>query len=249
MRLDPGGLRGAVFDTDGVLTDTASLHAAAWQRLFDEFLAERAGEPGTRPFDPVTDYLTYIDGRSREDGASAFLASRGLEPPGGSVGGRRAALRELTDQKDRYFLRLLREQGPRPYPSTLDFVRSLRSHGVPCAAVSASRHCREVLRRAGIEGLFAVRVDGVDAARLALPGKPDPAVFLEAARRLGSPPERTLLVEDALAGVRAARSGGFRPIVALDRGAGAEALADCGADLVVRDLAEITLAAGSTDRR
>ncbi len=230
------GARGAVFDTDGVLTDTASLHAQAWRRTFDGYLRERAqrlGEEPPRPFDPRRDYLSLIDGRSREDGAAAFLESRGIHLAGPDE------LRALTDRKDAAFMELLRTQGARPYPSSLDFVRSLRRAGVPTAVVSASRHCREVLESAGAAGLFDVRVDGIDAARLKLPGKPDPALFLEAARRLGTEPGRTLLVEDAIAGVSAGRRGGFHPVVGLDRGAGESALLEAGADRVVEDLAEL----------
>jgi len=236
-RIDIAELSGAVFDTDGVLTDTASLHSAAWKRMFDEYLrerAERTGEPFV-PFDQASDYIDHIDGKARAAGASSFLASRGitLTPED---------LRALTDRKDGYFLDALHEQGARPYTGSLDFVRRLRAGGLPTAVVSASKHCAEVVRSAGAESLFDVRVDGVDAADLGLPSKPDPAIFLEAARRLGSPPETTLVVEDALAGVEAGRRGGFGRVVGVDRGAG-DALAEHGADLVVADLSEIALTA------
>jgi trehalose 6-phosphate phosphatase len=238
------GLAAVVFDTDGVLTDTASVHAAAWKRLFDEYLTLRAArdqEP-FRAFEEA-DYLRSVDGRPRYDGVAGFLASRGIElawgdpadPPG------RETVCGLGNAKDRYFVAHLREHGARPFPTSAAFVRRLREHGLRTAAVSASRNMVAVLDSAGLRDLFDVEVDGVEADRLGLAGKPDPALFLEAARRLGVAPARAAVVEDALAGVEAGRRGGFGAVVGVDRGGQAAALAERGADVVVADLGDLRL--------
>ncbi|WP_370115451.1 HAD family hydrolase [Streptacidiphilus sp. MAP12-33] len=229
-------LDGAVFDTDGVLTDTADLHAMAWKAAFDDLLrALPAGtaERARAPFDLITDYPRHVDGRSREDGMHTFLASRGLEDLAPS------ALTRLAERKDRIYLALLRRQGAAPRPGVVDLLAGLRACDVPTAVVSASRHCTQVVAAAGLTGRFDVRVDGLAAARLGLPGRPEPALLLEAARRLGAAPDRTLVVEDAVVGVEAGRRGGFSPVVGVDRGAGAELLLASGADLVVSDLTEL----------
>jgi beta-phosphoglucomutase family hydrolase len=233
-----------VFDTDGVLTDTASVHAAAWKRLFDEYLrqrAERLGEP-FRPFEEV-DYLRDVDGKPRYDGVAGFLASRGItlpwgdpsDPPG------QETVCGLGNSKNRYFLEHLREHGVHAFPSSVVFVRKLGANGVRTAVVSASRNMRAVLDAAGIRGLFDVEVDGVDAARLGLAGKPDPALFLEAASRLEVAPARAAVVEDALAGVEAGRRGEFAVVVGVDRAGQAAELAARGADVVVDDLGRLGL--------
>src|SRR6266542_1024432 len=216
-------LDAVVFDTDGVLTDTASVHSAAWKRLFDEYLQERAerlGEP-FRPFEN-DDYLRYVAGSPSDP------------PEAETVGG-------LGNRKNGYFLALVAEDGVRPFASSVALVRALRSRGVRLAAVSASRNFATVLRAAEMHGLFDAEVDGVDAARLGLAGKPDPALFLEAAGRLGVRPERAAVVEDALAGVEAGRRGGFGLVVGVDRGDLAEELKARGADVVVADLGELRI--------
>jgi HAD superfamily hydrolase (TIGR01509 family) len=229
-------LAGAVFDTDGVLTDTAALHAMAWKAAFDDLLRGLPPDTPERvraPFDLATDYPRHVDGRSREDGMRTFLASRGLtdlEP---------AAATRLAARKDRIYLALLRHEGVVPQPGAVDLLVALRGHGVPAAVVSASRHCARVVAAAGLTEFFDTRVDGVDAARLGLAGKPDPALFQEAARQLGAVPGRTMVVEDALVGVQAGRRGGFSPVVGVDRGAGATELLANGADVVVGALTEL----------
>ncbi|MEU9119884.1 HAD-IA family hydrolase [Streptomyces sp. NPDC048506] len=236
-------LRAVVFDTDGVVTDSAGLHAAAWKGAFDPCLAGLAGQ---RPFDPVDDYLHHVDGRSRLDGAAAFLESRGLDlplggpddPPGtGTVWA-------VTARKDQLFTAGLRAQGVTAWPGTVRLLHALRDARVPRAAASASRHATELLSGAGVLPLFEAVVDGNEARRLRLPGKPDPALFLEAARRLGVPPRDTAVVEDALAGVEAGRRGGFGLVVGVDRSAGpagSAALRRFGADVVVTDPGELLL--------
>ncbi|WP_304455552.1 HAD family phosphatase [Nocardiopsis sp. YSL2] len=240
-------LDAVVLDTDGVITDTARVHAAAWKRTFDAFLYRRARERGEepRPFDTGADYLRHVDGRPRADGVRAFLASRGIDLPEESPpGSGQASVTSLAEDKDAAFLAVLDRDGVTAFPSTVALVRRLRRDGVRVAAVSASRNCARVLAAAGLDTLFDVRVDGVDAARLALAGKPAPDLFLEAARRLGARPERTAVVEDSLAGVEAGRRGGFALVVGVDRAGQAAALAERGADVVVEDLAELEPAPG-----
>jgi alpha,alpha-trehalase len=237
-------LEAVVFDTDGVLTDTASVHAAAWKRLFDEYLTRRAARH-REPFRAFTeaDYLRSVDGRPRYDGVAGFLASRGIELPWGDPADPpdRETVCGLGNAKDRFFVAHLRDHGAHAFPTSVELVRRLRAAGRRTAAVSASRNMVAVLESAGLRGLFDVEVDGVEADRLGLAGKPDPALFLEAARRLGVAPAQAAVVEDALAGVEAGRRGRFRVVVGVDRGGQAAALAEHGADLVVADLGELTL--------
>ncbi|KRV50744.1 hydrolase [Wenjunlia vitaminophila] len=244
-------VRAVVLDTDGVLTDSARTHAAAWKLAFDGYLRERPPrDPAQRgPFDPVGEYREHVDGRPRLDGASAFLASRGVhlptgtpqDPPGTDT------VWAVAARKEQAFTRALREQGVDTWPGTVRLLRVLERERVPRAAVSASRHAGQVLAAAGVRELLPVLVDGDEAARLALPGKPDPALFLEAAHRLGVPPNDTAVVEDALAGVEAGRRGGFGLVVGVDRGpdpSGAAGLRAHGADLVVDDLSRLVVREG-----
>lgn len=236
-------IRAVVFDTDGVITDSARVHAAAWKTALDAFLrAHPPADPAQRrPFDVRDDYLRHVDGKSRLDGAAAFLASRGLDPSEDTV-------RAVAADKERLFTERLRAHGVDAYPGTVRLVRALRRAGVPVAAASASRHAGELLDHAGVLDLFDALVDGGEAARLALPGKPRPDLFLEAVRRLGVPADRAAVVEDATAGVEAGRRGGFALVVGVDRAATGEsgaALRHSGADVVVRDLAELVVAGES----
>ncbi|MET7289229.1 HAD-IA family hydrolase [Streptomyces sp. NPDC005573] len=226
-----------VLDTDGVITDSARLHAEAWKAAFDAFIGEYPpGDLGQRrPFDTREDYLRYVDGRSRLDGAAAFLVSRGLAPSPETV-------RRVAGEKERLFTESLRAHGVRAYPGTVRLVRVLRRAGVPVAAASASRHARELLALAGVLDLFDALVDGAEAARLGLAGKPQPDLFLEAARRLGVPAGRAAVMEDALAGVEAGCRGRFAVVVGVDRSGDPDTAARLlryGADIVVRDLGEL----------
>jgi trehalose-phosphatase len=232
----------AIFDLDGVVTDTASVHEAAWTLLFDEFLAgrpDRAGEDHA-PF-THEDYLRHVDGKRRLDGIAAFLASRGIHlPTGGPDDPEDAAtLHALAERKDGAFRQRLARDGVDAFGSTVALVRRLQGEGLGTAVFSASRNCAAVLEAAGLGDLFPVRVDGVVAAELDLPGKPDPATLLEATRRLGALPARTVVVEDAQAGVEAGRRGGFGLVIGIDRSGGTGDLATHGADVVVGDLAEV----------
>lgn len=236
---------GAIFDTDGVITNTAEAHAAAWKRTFDAFLRERArcDQSRFRPFDLRADYLRYVDGRSRGDGVRAFLASRGIALPDTAPAHDPGSLTvaSLGERKDRLFLSRIRNHGVVCYASTVVVVRRLRERGVALAAVSASRNCGTVLEAAGVAELFDVRVDGLEVERLVLEGKPAPDLFLEAARRLGVPPRDCAVVEDARAGVEAGRRGGFGLVIGVDRGDQAAELYRHGAHTVVTDMSEFDL--------
>jgi trehalose-phosphatase len=241
----PEEIHAVIFDMDGVITDTASVHADAWKRLFDGYLRERTartGEPFV-PFDADVDYRRYIDGKPRFDGVRSFLASRAIELPEGDPSDPpdRETICALGNRKNEMFLEHLREHGVEPYPSTVALVRELQARGTGTAAISASRNMSEVLDAAGLGDLFAVRVDGIVLEDLGLPGKPEPAVFVEAARRLGVDPASAAVVEDALAGVEAGARGGFGFVVGVDRTGHADALRAAGADVLVSDLAELRL--------
>ncbi|MGI5466611.1 HAD family hydrolase [Streptomyces sp. CA-132043] len=248
-------MRAVVFDTDGVLVDSARLHAAAWKEAFDACL--RAHPPDApaqrRPFDEREDYRRYVDGKSRLDGALAFLISRGLRLPEGEMGERPGteSVRAVAAAKERCFVARLHASGARTWPGTVRLLHCLRAAAVPCAAVSASRHAWELLKTAGLMELFRTVVDGQEAVRLGLRGKPDPALFLEAVRRLEVTAATAAVVEDALAGVAAGRRGGFGLVVGVDRTAtpkNARDLCDHGADVVVGDLGELlTAAPGSAE--
>ena len=254
-RLGPAGVRppfeAVIFDMDGVVTDTAAIHAMAWKHLFDRILAACPDPTGAAqaPFDPAADYASYVDGRTREDGISAFLASRGISLPPGSEQDRADALTVagLAARKNQLFLQLLDERGVRVFPGTEALLRRLRAGGVPVGLVTASRNAEALLDAAGVRGLFDVVVDGTTARDLGLAGKPDPAMFLAAARRLELAPARVAVVEDAVAGVRAARSGAFGLVVGIARHANRAALEAAGADLVVEDVGQLDLGSFRAD--
>jgi alpha,alpha-trehalase len=241
--VDIRAMDAVIFDLDGVVTSTATVHAEAWKRLFDEYLLARAGRLGEpfEPFDLESDYRRFIDGKPRQEGVRSFLASRGIELPLGAPDDPEGTetVWGLGNRKNRYFHEALERTGPSPYPTTLELIADLRARGVRTAIASSSRNCIPVLEAAGIRDLFDVKVDGIDLADAGLAGKPDPALFLEAARRLGVDPGRAAVVEDALSGVEAGRRGNFGLVIGLDRGAGHDALLAAGADVVVSDLAEV----------
>jgi alpha,alpha-trehalase len=238
VELDTRRFAAVIFDMDGVITDTAKEHALAWTRTFDEFLTRRDGAPFT-----ADDYSQYVDGIPRDAGVERFLASRGITLPRGTVDDppERNSVWGLANRKNRAFLATLSETGAHAFPSSVAFVRELHARAVRTAIVSASRNTRRVLDAAGVGDLFAVRVDGIELERLHLPGKPDPAMFLEAARRLQVPPAGAVIVEDAILGVAAGRAGAFGLVVGVDRTGNATALRDHGADVVVTDLAELAV--------
>ena len=237
-----------VFDMDGVVTQTATVHAAAWKALFDAFLEERAlrtDEP-FRPFDIEADYLPYVDGKARYDGVRDFLASRGVTLPWGAPSDPPDAqtVCGLGNRKNDFFLRVVAEQGVKPFPTTVALIARLHEAGIATAIISASKNTTAILAAAGVTDLFSAQVDGGVAEMLGLPGKPDPAVFVEAARLLGVVTPRAVVVEDAEAGVEAGHRGGFGLVIGVDRSDHAQALRDHGADVVVKDLAEVAVVAG-----
>jgi beta-phosphoglucomutase family hydrolase len=239
----PDSIRACLFDLDGVLTQTAKVHAAAWKQMFDDFLQKRAartGEPFV-PFDPVKDYAKYVDGLPRYDGVRSFLASRGIDLPWGDPGDPPEAetIIGLGNRKNELVLSLIRQGGVEVYPGSVRYVHAARDAGLHRAVVSSSANCREVLEAAGIADLFEERVDGITIEREHLKGKPAPDTFLYAARVLGVQAVQAAVFEDALAGVAAGRAGGFGFVVGVDRAGQAEALREHGADIVVSDLAEL----------
>ena len=242
MRL-PGAVRACLFDMDGVLTRTATVHAAAWKEMFDEFLRGWSTRTGAAfaPFDPAVDYLRYVDGKKRADGTRAFLASRGIQLPEGDPGDPPEAptVHGLGNRKNTLVLEHLERDGVEVFDDAVRFVRAARDAGLRRAVVSASANTAQVLESAGIAGLFEARVDGVVAAERGLAGKPAPDTFLAAARELGVPPSAAAVFEDALAGVAAGRAGGFALVVGVDRAGQAGALRAHGADVVVADLGEL----------
>ncbi|HEY6798366.1 MAG TPA: beta-phosphoglucomutase family hydrolase [Kineosporiaceae bacterium] len=246
-----GLLRAGLFDLDGVITRTAVVHAAAWKQMFDTFLtgyAERTGRP--QPPFTDSDYARYVDGRPRFDGVRTFLASRGIELPEGSaadpVGS--PTVQGLGNAKNELVLARIRDEGVEVYPGSVTFLRAVRAAGLRTAVVSSSANTLDVLRAAALEDLFDARVDGVFAARRRLAGKPAPDTFLAGAAELGCTAGEAAVFEDALAGVEAGRAGGFGLVVGIDRGDPGDDrhgrdLREHGADVVVRDLAELDVRA------
>ncbi len=239
----PIGVTACLFDLDGVLTQTAKVHAAAWKQMFDDYLRERARRTDEAfvPFDPIREYDQYVDGKPRYDGVRAFLASRGVELPEGDPSDTpdTETIDGLGNRKNEIVLRLIREQGVQPYEGSVRYVEAVQAAGLRRAVVSSSTNCRDVLAAAGIQDLFEEIIDGVVAEREHLQGKPAPDTFLAGARALGVEPAEAAVFEDALAGVEAGRAGRFGFVVGVDRVGQAEALRAHGADLVVDDLAEL----------
>jgi len=224
---------------DGVLTQTAKVHAAAWKTMFDEFLRRKTKD--SVPFDQAADYEEFVDGKPRADGVRSFLESRGISLPDGTVDDPAEAetVHGLGNRKDGLFMGLIRAQGAQSYEGSVRYVKTVRGAGLLRAVVSSSANCREILRAADIDDLFDEVVDGVIAAREHLSGKPAPDTFLAAARALGVEAGQASVFEDALAGVAAGKAGGFGYVIGVDRVGQADALRQHGADIVVSDLAEL----------
>jgi beta-phosphoglucomutase family hydrolase len=232
-----------LFDLDGVLTQTALVHNAAWKQTFDAFLetwSTRHGQPFV-PFDSGADYHQYVDGRPRADGVRTFLASRGITLPQGTPddGPDAETVNGIGNRKNELVLQKIKEGAVQVYPGSVDYLHAVRKAGLRRAVVSASANCADVLEAAGIADLLEVRVDGVTARTEHLPGKPAPDTFRYGAKLLGVAPEYCAVFEDALAGVAAGKAGGFGIVIGVDRVGQAEALLQHGADIVVQDLAEL----------
>ena len=224
----PPTITTCLFDLDGVVTQTARVHARAWKQVFDELLQARA----QKPFDPIQDYDEYVDGKPREDGVRSFLASRHINVPDREV-------EAIAVRKDHLFLDLIHKHGVETYEGTIRYIHAARAAGLRLAVVSSSKHTSEVLRAAMLEGLFDAQVDGNVAEEESLKGKPAPDTYLKAAEMLRARPAEAAVYEDALAGVEAGRAGGFGLVVGVDRAGQADALYAHGADVVVKDLVEL----------
>jgi beta-phosphoglucomutase family hydrolase len=224
--------RACLFDLDGVLTQTAKVHAAAWKRMFDDFLRQWSAQSGKAfiPFDPVRDYQLYVDGKLRIDGARSFIASRSIQLPEEKIS-------ELAAAKDAIILQLLQQVHVETYEGSVRYVQAVREAGLRTAVVSSSKHCQQVLVSAGIADLFDAQIDGNVAAAEHLAGKPSPDTYLAAAHALGVQPAQAAVFEDALSGVEAGRAGHFGYVVGVDRVGHGKELRRHGADVVVTDLA------------
>jgi trehalose 6-phosphate phosphatase len=243
QRVDATRFPALLFDLDGVITRTATVHATAWKQLFDEFLARWSAEHGEpfRPFEIATDYVRHVDGRRRYDGVDTFLRSRGIELEWGDPSDPpdKLTVCGLGNAKNRYFAQALEEHGVEVFDDTVALIRAGRDAGAGIAVVSASENCRAILQRAGLLELFDAAVTGVEAAELSLRGKPAPDTFLKAAELLSVAPGDAAVFEDAIAGVQAGRAGHFGLVVGVDRGGARDGLAAAGADIVCSDLTKL----------
>lgn len=246
LYIDSRNFRAFAFDLDGVVTKTAEVHAAAWKALFDELLARRAGDQSWKPFDGDREYRAYVDGKPRRDGLRSFLAARGITVPEGAPddGAEVETIYGLAERKNRYLSERLAERGIELYDDAVDLLLQAIAQGSRLAVVTSSQNGPAVLAAARLTDVFDVRVDGNDLERLHLRGKPAPDSFLEAARQLGVEPGRTVVIEDAVAGVQAGRAGGFGLVIGIDRTGHANALREAGAHIVVTSLREIKLVHG-----
>jgi beta-phosphoglucomutase family hydrolase len=238
----PDGVNTCLFDLDGVLTQTAKVHFAAWKQMFDEYLKQRAEADGEE-FKEFTqdDYDEYVDGKPRYEGVQSFLESRGIDLPQGKPDDPPEAetVHGVGNRKNDLVLKLIREQGVEPYEGSVRYLHAARDAGFRRAVVSSSANCKDVLQAAGIEDLLEVRMDGLVAEREHIKGKPAPDTYLKAAEMLDAEPAQCAVYEDALAGVESGRAGNFGCVVGVDRVGQAEALKEHGADIVVKDLAEL----------
>jgi beta-phosphoglucomutase family hydrolase len=237
----PDKFDAVLFDLDGVITATAKIHAAAWKQAFDEFLKKRAGNQQFQPFDQLTDYEDYVDGKPRFDGAQSFLESRRIEVPGGSPDDPpdRETVWGIANRKTDLFDEALKKDKVEVFQGTVAWIRHLRHAGIKTAVVSSSSHCKAILQNAALSDLFDARMDGDIAKRLNLRGKPAPDTFLKAAEMVDVAAQRAVVVEDALAGVEAGKNGAFGLVIGVDRKHDADALREHGADIVVSDLEEM----------
>jgi alpha,alpha-trehalase len=232
---------------DGVVTQTAGVHAEAWRQMFDEYLQARVlrGDASVPPFDISEDYRNHVDGRPRYDGVRAFLASRGITIPYGDPSDSIEAetICGLGNRKDSYFWDIVHRDGVKAFESTVALIQQMRMVGLKTGVFSASKNAEAILKAASVFELFDEKLDGVDAEALHLPGKPHPAMLLELTRRLGAGPLHTVVFEDAIAGVKAGRTGGFGLVVGVNRSTRPGILTGEGADFEVADLSEVALKA------
>lgn len=239
----PAHVTACLFDLDGVLTQTALVHNAAWKQTFDAFLTTWSQQHGETfvPFDSGADYQNYVDGRPRADGVRTFLASRGITLPEGTPddGPDQETVNGVGNRKNELVLQKIKEGAVQVYDGSVEYLHAAKAAGLRRAVVSASANCLDVLEAAGIADLLEARVDGVVAREQGLPGKPAPDTFLYGAKLLDTAPENCAVFEDALAGVAAGRAGRFGIVVGVDRVGQADALLAHGADIVVQDLSDL----------
>ncbi|MDP8253360.1 MAG: trehalose-phosphatase [Candidatus Kaelpia aquatica] len=234
-----------IFDLDGVITDTAVLHVESWKDTFDDYLKELEAREGKefREFTHKGDYLPYVDGKPRYEGVRSFLSSRGIEIPFGDLSDEagKETICGLGNKKNEYFLKHLKAEGADLFKSTLEFIKKLHERGIKTAVASSSKNCKTILESVGIEDMFQSRVDGVVSVELGLKGKPEADIFLKAASNIGVEPSRSVVVEDATSGVEAGRNGGFGLVIGIARESHFKDLLDSGADVVVSDLADMSV--------
>ncbi len=236
-----------IFDLDGVITETARLHSSAWKQMFDAYLDGRGEREKReyRPFDPESDYTQYVDGKPRYEGVRSFLASRDIDLPYGNPTDPpgKETVCGLGNKENEYFLRRLQQDGVEVYEDATRFIDKLKRHAIMTAVVSSSKNCVPVLEAARLKEVFDAKIDGVDSEQLGLEGKPQPDIFLKAAERLSTPPDRAVVVEDAVAGVQAAKAGRFHQVIGIDRKGRTQQLRDNGADVVIESFDGMEVAA------
>ncbi|MEE6178503.1 beta-phosphoglucomutase family hydrolase [Mycobacterium sp. 050134] len=239
----PEKVHACLFDLDGVLTDTASVHTKAWKAMFDAFLKERAEQSGEEfvPFDPAADYRKYVDGKKREDGVRSFLESRGIDLPDGTPddAGDADTVYGLGNRKNEMFQKVLHDDGVEVFDGSRRYLEAVSDAGLAIAVVSSSANTRDVLQITGLDRYVQKRVDGITLRDEHIAGKPAPDSYLRGAELLGVEPGAAAVFEDALSGVQAGRAGNFGFVVGVDRVGQAEELRRDGADVVVTDLAEL----------
>ncbi len=233
-----------VFDLDGVITQTAMVHAAAWKEMFDEYLRlreQRDGEP-FKEFTHEGDYLPYVDGKPRYEGVKSFLESRGIHISYGdpSDSPDKETICGLGNRKNTKFQEVIKKTGVKVYPLAIAFIKDLKSNGIKVGVASSSKNCKLILETAGIEDLFETRVDGIISAELGLKGKPEPDIFITATHNLGSEPSRSIVVEDAVSGVQAGRKGQFLLTLGIARKNNEKELQENGADIVITSFEGVT---------
>lgn len=244
LTISSSRIQAGIFDLDGVITQTAKVHALAWKEMFDDYLkAHQSGQENMKPFDIDSDYSQYVDGKPRYDGVKSFLDSRGIELPFGSPDdpSDKETICGLGNRKNQLFRRKIQEQGAETYPAAVKFIRGLREKGIKTGVVSSSKNCGDILEAAGLTGLFDAKVDGKDLDKFNLKGKPDPDIFLEATKRLKVEPEQSVVFEDAISGIQAGKQGGFGCVVGVARKNNSSSLKKAGADAVIRDFSQIIL--------
>jgi len=243
--ISPKRHHAVIFDLDGVLTQTAQVHAKAWKKLFDPFLKRQSEEKGIAfvPFDFKKDYLQYVDGKPRYEGIQSFLTSRDIHLPMGDPEDSpdKVTITGMGNKKNQLFLKQLEQDGVNVYQSTIDLIKQLREHAVKIGLISSSKNCTSIINKIGVTELFDVKVDGMDAAKMEIKGKPEPDIFLKASDQLGVEPRHVVVVEDAISGVQAGKRGGFGLVIGVDRSDQSEELRKKGADVVVKDLSEVSI--------